>query len=166
MNASSLFNVYWNRFGCLPYDFVGDREENGKKAGQCAIERMAEIKNRILKNLPIDASHLQPIKLAYEMGKVCLKDTLKYNTFIAQFRTHYEDLIKDRPDVHNLFQTHYGIDAYPLNIEQTNIKTRINSKITPSIQLYVKSSTNKTYKNTNKSKNTAKKNKKNVLTLV
>jgi hypothetical protein len=162
-----LFNVYWNRFGCEPYDFIGDKEVIGKKAGQCAIERMADMKYRISKNLPIDVGHLQPIKLAYEMGKSCLKDSLKYNPFVSNFRIHYKDLIKDHPYIHDLIQLRFGIGEYPFEFEDKIIQLRMESMIRKNPILYLnnknKTKKNKNIKNHNKKENT-KNNHKNILT--
>jgi hypothetical protein len=127
--TSLLFDSYWNHFGCSPYDFIADRESNGENAGQCVIERMAEAKKLLSKNVKIDADHIYPIKLAYELGRTCLKNTLKYNLFNEIIQKQYKDLIKEHPDVHNLFQTQLGVGEFPLEIYSKDIQTLIESKL-------------------------------------
>lgn len=147
-NSGSINKVYWNHFGCLERDNIEEKENRGKNAEQCAIERMADMKELITRGDTIDIKHIHPIKLAYDLGKECLRPTSRYALFTNKFKTYYKDLIKGHPEIHNLFQSHFATtNEYPLNTNHTKsnpfITTKNNTKQT--------SNTNKTKKN-NKNK--------------
>jgi hypothetical protein len=159
-----LNQIYWNHFGCIPYDFIGDKEEKGKNAFQCASERMAHMKKLLKNNSSVDSKHIHPIKLAYDMGKTCFKNTLWYNQYVEKFKKYYDEMIRAYPETIPLFQTDAGTSNYPLEMEKKSIKNFINSKI---------KSDNTTNKHKNKTKNNSKqssnkrnKTKKNVITHV
>lgn len=126
---NNTFNAYWSHFGCFPHSNRIDRERKGKDAMQCAAERLADGKNVLLRKEPFDINHVYPIKLAYDMGKVCLKDTLYYDSYVEKFRNYYTELIQGHPDVHNLFQSKYGIGDYPLDHDFKEIQNGIEWKI-------------------------------------
>jgi hypothetical protein len=98
----------------------------GKDAGQCATERMAAMKQIALKDDATDndhINHINPIKIAYDMGKNCLKNTLLYNSYINKFKKYYKELIAVKPELHNLFQKTLNVESeYPLEVNAENIK--------------------------------------------
>ena len=119
----NIVDNYYKYFGCDSYNDRETQEMRGKNARQCATERMAETKQRILRGLNVDSGHIHPIKIAYDMGKNCLKNTLLYNSYINKFKKYYKELIAVKPELHDLFQTTLKVEGeYPLEINKENIK--------------------------------------------
>jgi hypothetical protein len=125
---SNIVDNYYKHFNCDSYNHREIQEMRGKDAGQCAAERMSDTKQRILRGLKVDIGHIHPIKIAYDMGKNCLKNTLLYNSYINKFKKYYKELIAVKPELHYIFQTALKVEGeYPLELNTENI-TEVETK--------------------------------------
>ena len=147
----NIVDNYYKYFGCDSYNHRETQEMRGKDAGQCAAERMAETKQRILRGLNVDGGHINPIKIAYDMGKNCLKNTLLYNSYINKFKKYYKELIAVKPELHDLFQTALGEGEYPLEVNKENTKEAKEVKSNNPIE-YQNNKTKRTNTHSNKQK--------------
>jgi hypothetical protein len=156
--GKNITDNYWKHFGCDSYNNRETQEMRGKDAGQCAAERMADMKHIISENMDKYRKHIPPIKVAYDMGKNCLKNTLFYNSYTNQFKKYYKELIAVKPELHYIFQTKLGMGEYPLEVIAENIKEVETNN--PIVYQNNKTKQTNTQKLNNKHKRTNKQNNK------
>jgi hypothetical protein len=128
----SVAEIYWNAFGCTPTESVNQRFQKALAAKTCASERMAEMHHLLETGKPNDKGHVYPIKLAYGIGKKCLKmnrgvHAHDLNEYDADFHAWYNQLKQAAPkgdDIDVLFQKENQImHTHPLtsfNITRNN----------------------------------------------
>jgi hypothetical protein len=87
------------------------------------------MKKLLKNNRVVDGKHIYPIKLAYDMGKTCLQNTLLGDAYIKKFKNYYNEITKAYPQTIPLFQTDVDISNYPLEMNKKSIKNFINSKL-------------------------------------
>lgn len=104
---------YWEKFGCRSNFPTQDLHHRAELAGQCASERMANM--RYINPAP-NKGHVYAIQLAHGLGRQCLsfsKNNNKLPAWNAKFDRYYNELIQGKPDANTLFDKSlrsYNID--------------------------------------------------------